>query len=287
MPVPEVELFARTEVGCVRTRNEDVFVVANFGNGEYGLGPGSRLQSLSRHGTLVAICDGMGGAASGHIAAAIAAEQLALQLATESPFSDDDQLRAAMVDAVGRSNRAIARSARSHPERAGMGSTLTGCVLTHDRLHLMHVGDSRAYLRRGRTLTQLTNDDSLVSHLIAQGRLSEEDAKTFRFRNVLLQALGAQERLSLQLVETQPCSDDVLLICSDGLTGVLTDHQILEALLEHDDPVRVCRHLTELACRAGAPDNVTVAVVRFLGPDLPQARPGEDVVVVRSEYDVR
>jgi protein phosphatase len=150
-----------------------------------------------------------------------------------------------------------------------MGTTLTAALIFGPDVHIVHIGDSRAYLRRGGRLQQLTTDHSVVGQMIASGQLTPAQARDFEHRNVLLQALGVQVAVSPELVIFSARAGDVLVLCSDGLTGPLEDATVLDILLRHDDPMRAARALTEAACAAGGPDNVTVALVRFVGADLP------------------
>ncbi len=282
----QVEVFARTEVGCVRKRNEDAFVVVNLATREIGLHSGERVQALSTAGTLIAVCDGMGGAAAGEVASSIAAQTVGETMLGRSPFESIEQATQAMLAAVTEVNSAIREAAASDPMHHGMGTTMTAALAFGPELLIAHVGDSRAYLRRGRALTQLTTDHSIVGQLIAAGRLQPEQARNYEHRNVLLQALGVQPRVGPEVVVAQLRAGDVLLLCSDGLTGPLPDEAIVELMLRYQDPVRCCRALTEAACAAGGPDNVTVAVARFTGEglELPQGR--EEVAVVRTQHTI-
>jgi protein phosphatase len=263
--VPSLELFARTEVGCIRERNEDVFVVANFASGDRGLRPGSRRQAISEHGTLVGVCDGMGGAAGGQCAAQLAGESLYDSLLAAAPFGGSEAIVSGILAAFGHANASIRARAEREPALSGMGSTLTAMVVTGQGAWLGHVGDSRAYLWRSGKLYQLTRDDSLVSHLVARGQLTPEEAKVFRYRNVLLQALGVQAQLSVQIVALRPRNDDVVLLCSDGLTACLDESAIASGLRGARDLAVACREFTERVCALGAPDNVTLALARFSG----------------------
>lgn len=282
-----VELFARTEIGCVRERNEDSFVVANVATGERGLRPGTTMQELGVGTVLIGVCDGMGGAAAGDIASKIGAETLYDSIMTHSPLADTASVHEAMLSAVAASNRAIADYARQHPGKRGMGTTMTAALIHGHDLHVLHVGDSRAYLRRGRSLTQLTTDHSIVGQMVAAGQLTPEQARSYEHRNVLLQALGVQPMIQPELVHVPLRAGDVLLLCSDGLTGPLEDPRILELMLKYQDPVRCCRALTEAACAAGGPDNVTVAIARFVGEGLPIPQGRELVTPRRASHTLQ
>jgi protein phosphatase len=272
--VARVELFARTEIGCVRERNEDSFVVANVTTGERGLRPGTTMQEMGVGASLIGVCDGMGGAAAGDLASKIGAETLYETMMECSPLADPAAVQEALLSAIAAANRAILDYARTHPGKRGMGTTMTATLVFGHELYIIHIGDSRAYLRRGRALIQLTTDHSIVGQMIASGQLTPEQGRSYEHRNVLLQALGVQPVIQPELVNVPLRAGDVLLLCSDGLTGPLEDSRILELMLKYQDPVRCCRALTEAACAAGGPDNVTVAVSRFVGEGLqiPQGR---------------
>lgn len=274
------EVFARTEVGCVRERNEDAFVVIDLATGDKGLRPEQRTRELRPPGTIVAICDGMGGAASGDLASKMAIDAIC-EVSHGRSGGSPAEAEQMLLGAVTQANQGIGRYTRIHPNKRGMGTTMTAAIVAGPDVMIVQVGDSRAYLRRGRTLQQLTMDQNVVGQMVAAGKLKPEDARNFKQRNVLLEAIGVQERVGPDLVRVTIRAGDVLLLCSDGLTGPLTDRQILDHLLRHEDPVRCCRSLTEAACAAGGPDNVSAAIVRFFGSDLPLAKPQEPITFER------
>lgn len=263
-----IEIFARTEVGCTRERNEDAFAVLDLGSGESGIRPGQRVRELQPPGTLVAVCDGMGGAAAGDVASRMAIDALQ-RVARGRMILQPADAEQVLLAGVTEANRSIGEFTRRHPDKRGMGTTLTAAVVMGVEVVIVQVGDSRAYLRRGRMLQQLTMDQNVVGQMVAAGKLRPEDARNFKQRNVLLEAVGVQERVGPDVVRVSVRAGDVLMLCSDGLTGPLTDRQVLDHMLRHEDPVRACRALTEAACAAGGPDNVSVAMVRFVGSDLP------------------
>ncbi len=282
-----VEMFARTEVGNVRERNEDNFLVVNLGmQASSGLQADQRSREIDARGTLIAVCDGMGGAAAGDVASELAVEQLRATMESSSPFQDANEAQAALIQAHANANRAIAAYAKANPTRQGMGTTMTAAIIFNREIHVGHIGDSRAYLVRGRSIKQMTTDHSVVGQMIASGQLTPQQAREFEHRNVLLQALGVQQVISPEICVAELRGGDMLLVCSDGLTGPLTDEQVLQIMLRYQDPVRACRALTEAACAAGGPDNVTVAVARFLGEDLPAPRGREPIEIRRASYTV-
>ncbi len=282
----QIEIFARTEVGCIRSRNEDRFLVINLSNGDRSLQPHSRIHPLGPKGTLLAVCDGMGGAAGGDVAAGLAVDALATALQSSSPFASMTSVQEALIEGTREANTKILEVAGEDPTLRGMGTTVTAALLHGPELALVHVGDSRAYLRRGRALHQLTTDHSVVGQMVAAGRISGEEARQLDNRNVLLQALGVMERIGPELVTTTLRAGDILLLCSDGLNTPLSDEQILDQLLRYEDPMRCCRALTEAACAEGGPDNVTVIVARFTGDGLEIPRGREPVNLNRHQVTI-
>lgn len=259
------EVFARTEVGCARERNEDSFLVLDLDTGVSGLMPAVRSRSLAPPGTVVAVCDGMGGAAAGDLASKMALASLDQVMRSRAPLHDVPGAEHALLEAVTTSNRAIHDFGKSNPQKRGMGTTMTAAALFGLDIVIVQVGDSRAYLRRGAQLTQLTMDQNVVGQMIASGRISAEEGRNARQRNMLLEAIGVQEKVGPDLIRVRLQPGDTMLLCTDGLTGPLDDRRISAILDEQVDPVRACRALTEAACAAGGPDNVTVAILRFVG----------------------
>jgi serine/threonine protein phosphatase PrpC len=275
------EVFARTEVGCARERNEDSFLVLNLATGESGLQPQARIQPLEPPGTILGVCDGMGGAAAGDVAARIALDALDRVMRERAPVVDVDSAEAALLCVVTTANRAVLDHAKANIDKRGMGTTLTAAALFGPDVVVVQVGDSRAYVKRGNMLQQITMDQNVVGQMIATGRLSPEQARTAKQRNMLLEAIGVQERVGPDLVRARVQAGDTLLLCSDGLTGPLEDRKVLELLIAHPDPVRACRALTEAACAQGGPDNVTVAIARVMGDPGDSFAPEGPVQFVR------
>jgi protein phosphatase len=146
------------------------------------------------------------------------------------------------------------------------------------RLFVAQVGDSRAYILRGGRLVQVSRDQSLVNQLIEAGQLTEEEAETFEHNNIILQALGTAETVQVDLTFVDLRQGDVLLLCSDGLSGMIRSDEIREVLSTIPEPLDACRELTERANRAGGHDNITVIVARFEGPSLPDSEGASDLV---------
>jgi serine/threonine protein phosphatase PrpC len=266
-----VKLFARTDVGQIREHNEDNFLVADLTRKTRGLLEANRTGAVGRHGSLYAVCDGMGGAAAGEIASQLAVdilyERMTEGLDESHPLSRDELARR-LVRSIEAAGLRIFQEAKLDRTRRGMGTTVTAAALVDDHLFFAQVGDSRAYLARAGHLVQLTRDQSLVNQLIEAGQLTEEEAETFEHNNIILQALGTADTVQVDLTYCELRRGDTLLLCSDGLSGMVRFEDIREVLLSTPEPIDACKLLTERANQAGGHDNITVIVVQFDGEGL-------------------
>jgi protein phosphatase len=266
-----VRLFARTDVGQVREHNEDNFLVADLTRRQRGLMEANRQTSIGSQGCVFAVCDGMGGAAAGEIASQLAVdivcEKMIEGLDEATPIRRDD-LGRRLVRAVEAAGLRIFQEAKLDRTRRGMGTTVTAAALVDEILFLAQVGDSRGYILRDGNLVQVTRDQSLVNQLIEAGQLTEEEAETFEHNNIILQALGTSDTVQVDLTYVDLRQGDVLLLCSDGLSGMVRFDEIREILRASSDPLDTCKMLTERANQAGGHDNITVIVVHFDGEGL-------------------
>jgi PPM family protein phosphatase len=269
-----VKLFARTDVGQIREHNEDNFLVADLTRKSRGLLEANRSGALGPHGSLFAVCDGMGGAAAGEIASQLAVdivyERMVEGLLEGEPLSRDELARR-LVRAIEAAGLRIFQEAKLDRTRRGMGTTVTAAALVDDHLFFAQVGDSRGYLLRQGNLVQLTRDQSLVNQLIEAGQLTEEEAETFEHNNIILQALGTADTVQVDLTFCELRKGDKLLLCSDGLSGMVRFEDIREALRSMPEPIEACKLLTERANQAGGHDNITVIVAEFDGEGLRDA----------------
>jgi protein phosphatase len=263
-PGIRVRLFGRTDVGQIREHNEDNFLVAD----------------LTR-GTVMGVCDGMGGAAAGEVASQLAVDIIYEKLAQGDPPANHDDLARRLVNAVEEAGGRIFSEARADRTRRGMGTTATIAALLDGRLFVAQVGDSRAYVLRGDKLVQVSRDQSLVNQLIEAGQLTEEEAETFEHNNIILQALGTAETVQVDLTFVDLRKGDTLLVCSDGLSGMVRADEMREVLLTHREPFDACKELVDRANRAGGHDNITVIVAVFEG-SLPP--PGPQDVLAYQKY---
>jgi protein phosphatase len=269
-----VRMFARTDVGQVREHNEDNFIVANLAKRVRGLREENRCPLVEGDGLLLGVCDGMGGAAAGEIASQLAVDIIYDHFVGSGPLTDQNALARRLVEAIEQAGARIFQEARADRTRRGMGTTATIAGLRDGRLFVGQVGDSRAYLLRSGKLVQLTRDQSLVNQLIEAGQLTEEEAETFEHNNIILQALGTAETVQVDLTYVDLRAGDVLMLCSDGLSGMIRSEEIHEVLSRVEDPLEACRELTDRANTAGGHDNITVLVARF-GEGLRPPEPGD------------
>jgi len=206
---------------------------------------------------LLAVADGMGGMAAGDLASTIAIEAIA-PLDAETP---EDALVAALQEAVEVASAGIRAAVAEDPERQGMGTTLTALLFarTGSCLALAHIGDSRAYLFRAGSLTQLTRDDTFVQMLVDEGVITAEEANSHPRRAVVTRALQG-EPVKPAYTTLVPQAGDRWLLCSDGLSNVVRGDTLAEALVSYPDRAPCAQRLVDLALRAGGPDNITVVV---------------------------
>jgi PPM family protein phosphatase len=240
---------ARSDRGLVRQNNQDAVYA----------GP-----------RLLALADGMGGHAAGEVASSLVISALA-------PLDEDDpgdDLLAELREATVEGNAAITRHVADSPDLEGMGTTLTAILFAGSRLGLVHIGDSRAYQLREGALSQITKDDTFVQSLIDEGRITEEEAHTHPQRSLLLRAITGQDiDPSLTMREARP--GDRYLLCSDGLSGVVSDETLAETLATYRDPRECADRMIELALRGGGPDNITCIVADVVDIDF-----GDDAPIV-------
>ncbi len=237
-----------TDIGRTRTVNEDALLL---------------------DAPLFAVADGLGGHQAGEIASKLALEKLR----EGAPLRADAK---ALARAVRSANQAVIRAAEEGRGRAGMGTTLTAAVVTGTTIAVAHVGDSRAYLLRGREIERLTRDHSMVADLIEQGQITEEQARHHPNRAIITRALGSDDNMVADAFEVDAESGDRLLLATDGLHGSLTDDRIAGILGAYADPGTAARALIDAANDAGGPDNITAVVVDIAEdatPEAPKAGP--------------
>jgi PPM family protein phosphatase len=276
-----VEVFGKTDLGRTRDHNEDKFLVADLSKKSASLQPEVRQHNVGPRGTLLVVADGMGGAAAGELASEMAAETIYSHLVKAWNEDDATPQRFAyrLKEAVEVANSSIHAHAKAHPELRGMGTTTTAAGVLADHLYLSQVGDSRAYLIRGGEAHQLTKDQSLMQRLVEAGELTEEEAAHSERRNIILQALGPDPKVKVDLTHQEVRRGDILVLCSDGLSGQVKKDEIAKIVSAAPSLSAACDQLISLANERGGPDNITVVIARFDGDGLRYSGggPQEDV----------
>lgn len=274
-----VHVFGRTDVGRTREHNEDCFIVADLTTMNATLQPEVREHQPGERGSLFMVADGMGGAAAGEIASAMATEVVLEELEHRWRRAKDaspETFARALKAAAETANTRIHKYAVEHPENRGMGTTATIAGMLGDTLYLAQVGDSRGYLIRGGVARQITKDQSLMQKLIEAGEMTAEEAEVSERRNIILQALGPEPIVKVDLTTQQVRRGDTLILCSDGLSGQMRATDISRVVRENPDLVETCKKLIDLANENGGPDNITVIAARFEGDGLAPPSEGEE-----------
>lgn len=288
-----VVTFGLTDVGRQRTHNEDSFLIAELREegdeaprfrqdslddtpaldraGEFAIGP---------TGALLVVADGMGGAAAGEVASALAVETVLERMEEDwlpERARTADRFAFHLVRAVEEANGRIHRRARKRESERGMGCTITVVGLFDGHAYAAQVGDSRAYVVRDGTATQITRDQTVVQQMIEAGALRAEDAEESRYRHVILQALGTEPEVEVEVTYHPLRRGDALLLCSDGLSGPVDPDTIADTVAARPDPVEVCRTLVGRANDEGGPDNITAVAAYFDGSGLEAPGDGDGV----------
>jgi len=268
-PGIHVNLYGQTDVGLVREHNEDNFLLVDLTTSVRGVDERLLRHTIGPRGSLFVVCDGMGGAAAGEIASQMAVDTLHDIMTTGGPPENRDHFARRLVHAVEEAGSRIFSSAKMDRTRRGMGTTSTVAGVVDKILFVGQVGDSRAYaLRGGKDFALITKDQSLVNQLIEAGQLTEEEAEAFEHSNIILQALGTAEQVTVDLTFLELKRGDRVMICSDGLSGLVHGEMIKDVLATVIDPRACCATLIEMARAGGGHDNITVIVADFNGADL-------------------
>ncbi|HEV7684489.1 MAG TPA: PP2C family serine/threonine-protein phosphatase [Pyrinomonadaceae bacterium] len=272
-----VELHAKSDVGRVRRGNEDNFLVLELSKEQTWTATDVAAEptnmgnfQLGEKGLVLVVSDGMGGALAGDVASRMAVDFVRdMILGKNSEICDPDAtLVECLKTATVHANRAIHDKSQEDSRCAGMGATFTGAAVHGDLLDLVQVGDSRGYLLRKDQIRLATKDQSLVQQLVDVGQISEAEAETHMFRNVILQALGAQGDVTPVTGRIKLRRGDILLLCSDGLSGKLRSEDIQNIVSSNHDLAKACEELIAEANNRGGEDNITVILARFTGNEL-------------------
>ncbi|HXF42210.1 MAG TPA: protein phosphatase 2C domain-containing protein [Pyrinomonadaceae bacterium] len=286
-----VEIHATSHVGRVRRGNEDNYLLLNIKKGRaWTLSPEagefvveSQTFEVDDNGIVIAVSDGMGGALAGEVASKMAVESVSEKLlgtdtdATLTPENQSYDLISRLYSATLYANSVIHHHGKSDSQFQGMGATFTGVGLTNQGVDVVQVGDSRAYLIRDGKIYQVTKDQSLVQQLIDAQQISPEEAENHTLKNVILQALGALNEIYPVAARLSPCQNDVLLLCSDGLSNKVSAARIQAIITENIEALQnAAVELIKEANENGGEDNITVVIAKLSGSGLPNPE-GEDV----------
>lgn len=243
-----------TDRGKVRQHNEDnggIFILEN---------------DLA----LVVVADGMGGHQAGDVASQMAIEEIDKLWSTQKPeqLSTPEKTEQWLKDAVQKVNTSIYQYAKENIDCQGMGTTIVVVVLNQEFITVGHIGDSRCYMLNNNGFAQITDDHSLVNELVRSGQISPEDAEHHPRKNVLMRALGTEETVSVDIKSLEWEANDMLLLCSDGLTNKVSASEIRDVLSDKCELEVKARQLIEKANEAGGDDNITVAIVKHDWPEI-------------------
>lgn len=243
-----MEIGVKTDVGIVRDNNQDAYYVSS--NKDY---------------PLFIIADGMGGHKAGEIASEMAIEIISKNLSNHLISSSvaDEDIKDRIQDSISEANNKIYKKSMEDEKYSGMGTTVTLAFIADDKIFIGHVGDSRAYLLRNSILSQITEDHSLVEELIRNGSISKEEARYHPQRNIITRAVGTSMAIKADVIVESICKNDILLLCTDGLTNMVDDNQIKDFLINSEDIQKSCEELVKLSNNKGGFDNITVLAVKF------------------------
>ena len=236
-----------TDKGVIRSQNQD----------------GYYLDVPSEHLAVGVVCDGMGGAKAGNIASLVAVETFVDTLKHLQP-DQGEAPAAALEQAASAANAAVYQRACADPDCRGMGTTMVAALIMERTAYLLNIGDSRAYHIDRDGITRLTRDHSVVEDMVARGDITPEQARTHPRKNLITRALAAEEHSRADLYERQLKSGDFLLLCSDGLSNIVTDQEILYEVIHGGEARECCQRLLDIVLSRGAPDNVTAVLFQIV-----------------------
>ena len=241
-----MEVWGRTDPGLVRTQNQDYYL----------------LQQLGTHDLVAVVCDGMGGARSGNVASRLAAEVFTEEVKRGYRVGmTQDQADYLLRTAVSIANTAVYENGRLNAEMKGMGTTLVAVLVLSKRAYFANVGDSRGYLMNRQGIQRVTVDHSLVELMVQRGELSSEQAKSYPGKNYITRAVGTEQNVECDLYTAALRPGDCVLLCSDGLTNLMADQELLFEVIHGVNKQDCCQRLIGIAKDRGAPDNVTAVLI--------------------------
>ena len=241
-----MQCWGLTDPGCIRPQNQDAF----------------QIEKLDKHTVLCVICDGMGGAKSGNVASSLAVDVFIQEVKSSwSSDMDRDRIDQMLRSAVKLANFTVFDQSKQFEEFKGMGTTLVAALVSGKLATIINVGDSRCYHVGPEGIRQLTVDHSVVQLMVDRGEVSPEQAKRYPGKNLITRAIGTENVVSSDIFHKKVERGDCLLLCSDGLSNMMDDQEILFEVVYGQDKAQCCQRLLQIAKNRGAPDNVTSVFV--------------------------
>lgn len=241
-----MQVWALSDPGVTRTQNQDAY----------------QIESLDKNTLLCVVCDGMGGAKSGNVASTLAADVFTQEVKRSwTPDMDPERLDQMLYGAVKLANFTVYDQAQQFEEFNGMGTTLVALLIRGKKASIINVGDSRAYLVDNSGITQVTTDHSLVQMMISRGELAPEKAKYYPGKNLITRAIGTEAQVTCDIFHRKVEKGACFLLCTDGLSNLMDDQEILFEVAHGPDKAQCCERLLDIAKKRGAPDNVTSVLV--------------------------
>ena len=243
-----MQFWGLTDPGCVRKQNQDTYL----------------MEQLDRSSAICVVCDGMGGAKSGNVASSLAAEVFVQEIKrTYSALMDREKADQMLRNAVKLANFTVYDQSRQFEEFEGMGTTLVAVLVRGKKATVVNVGDSRAYGIDSEGIFQISTDHSVVQLMVDRGDLTPEEAKTYPGKNLITRAVGTESMVMCDIFHTELTKGNYLLLCSDGLSNMLDDQEILFEVVHGAGPGGCCQRLLDIAKKRGAPDNVTSVLIEI------------------------
>lgn len=241
-----INFYGMTDTGMVRTANQDTFKCFGLFD-SVGVG---------------IVCDGMGGVNGGNIASDIAAELISDKIKSELAENfDEEQIRKLLSDAVNEANYRVFAASQRDLKLSGMGTTCVIAVVKNNKAHIINLGDSRAYLVKNDGVVKITKDHSIVQELVDSGKISDDEAKSHPQKNIITRALGTEKQIVFDYYSID-FKNEIILLCSDGLSNYLKDNEIKEIIDGQNDLDRACKCLIDAANEKGGSDNITVVILK-------------------------
>lgn len=242
-----MQLWGITDRGSVRKENQDAYEAS----------------MLDQNIALGIVCDGMGGALAGNVASQMALSTFCDCLRQEYEEGDRSDPQGALMRAADQANDVVYQRSLTDENCRGMGTTVVAALACEDHVYVINVGDSRCYLADETSITQVTRDHSLVEDLVARGDITPEEARCHPRKNLITRALGVDRRVHPDVYHLERKQESFLLLCSDGLSNVVTDPELLYEIIHGGDPASCCQRLLDIALNRGAPDNVTAVLMQL------------------------